>query len=581
MIRDAQPARVRELLGTLRSIDEDLIATTSAADLMTCKPGALVLLFVDPIDLDWLNINRPIIAQRALRLVLWTEDSVSDQLKFESPDLHDWVSHFIKCPPGVPRFAVEGLRIGSRWWPGVAWRGTGLELALAELDIEVETLDPDSAFAGLVETLKVNPDKAVRWVGVDSLRKLWRIRWAVAEARHHGLGVLDNPRVSTPGWFPVDSRQHKVQAAWLQPGVVLPPNQDRETISTWTHQTLLAAIGAELETGAVGAVSEEWKSDEVLREVGLLSRPGPRLRAMHESAPVVNWRRSLITEIRERPEHSWSRHELAVFTSLELDQAKWPELINSHSQQRHFVEWILRTDARLGPRAGWIAAAGLDDRELMAHWSEGAQEAFDGVEFGRKTWSPPSREQWSAVGEDDVWGVCSDLGWDSPFCIRSASILLERHLEDSVRIAEITKALQDAVAAELGQTDAAHVEYVYMTNVARALAGNPWQARDEVAELAEHEVQHPGYAKAVYATLRILCGDYQPAVGLLQPPGPDDPLWVRLYLETLLAAGEPERAKAELERILGIDAEPRDYLGTESNVIGLAREFLLARLRAY
>ncbi|MCA9702022.1 MAG: hypothetical protein KC431_31155, partial [Myxococcales bacterium] len=82
------------------------------------------------------------------------------------------VSHFIKCPPGVPEFAVEGLRIGSRWWPGVAWRGPGLELALGELGIGVETLDPDAAYAGLLEALSADRGKPVRWIGPDSLRKL-------------------------------------------------------------------------------------------------------------------------------------------------------------------------------------------------------------------------------------------------------------------------------------------------------------------------------------------------------------------------------------------------------------------------
>ncbi len=97
MVRAPGSARLRALLRVLRDIDDDVQVTSRAPELMACDPGALVLLLVQPLDLEWLNINRPIIAQRSLRLVLWAEAEVGDQIKFESPDLHDWVSHFIKC----------------------------------------------------------------------------------------------------------------------------------------------------------------------------------------------------------------------------------------------------------------------------------------------------------------------------------------------------------------------------------------------------------------------------------------------------------------------------------------------------
>ncbi len=562
MIRDAQPSRLRALMGVLREIDGAAKVTARAADLMECEPGALVLLLVQPIDLDWLNINRPIIAQRSLRLVLWTEASVSDRLKFESPDLHDWVSHFIKCPPGVPQFAVEGLRIGSRWWPGVAWRGPGLELALAELNIEVETLEPDSAFAGLVEMLSENPAKPVRWVGVDSLRKLWRVRWAVAEARHCEFCVLDNPGVSAPGWFPVDARQLDLESALAQ--------HDRE---------LVAAIEAEFEPEwPFEGEGDSW----ILREVGLLLHPGPRLRALHESEEVAGWRRALVGRVRTWPNNNWSRHQLAVFASLERDRAHWPPLVNGQSQQRHFVEWNLRIHSKLGRRAGWLTATRLADAELSARWPAGDTEGVDVVGVGRESWSPPSREQWPSTWDwGSFWDVCEDLGWDAPFCIRAASIYLSKYLDDSTRIARIIWRLQNAVEGELGRDDAAHVQYVYMTNIARALAGDPWNARDEIEALTEHDVQHPGYAGLVYAAILALCGDYQHSADFLRFLPLEDPLHVRLYLETLLAAGQPERAKAELQRLLAVDAEPRDYLGPDSNLKEFARELLLDRLRAY
>src|SRR5690606_20341603 len=129
---------------------------------------------------------------------------------------------------------------------------------------------------------------------------------------------------------------------------------------------------------------------------------------------------------------------------------------------------------------------------------------------GSKTWSPPSREEWPSDWTwDSFWEVCQDHGWDAPLCIRAASIYLADHLDDSKLISRIAVDLQNAVEGELGRSDAVHVQYVYMTNIARALAGDPWTARDQIENLTEHEVQHPAYALSVYAAIRVLCGDYQ------------------------------------------------------------------------
>lgn len=291
----------------LAELDPRLVITDQAKDLFACEVGALALFFVRAVDLFSLNINRPIIAHKKLRVVLWIDAALDERVKFESPDFYDWTSHFVKCPPGVPAFAVEGLRVGSRWWPGVAWTGAGLELALAEVGVETMQLDPDSV--GLVETLARDRNAAIRWVGVDSIRKLWRMQWAMAKAQHHGFCVLDQPSVRVSGWFPVDSRMLGLE--------------DARGLMHEADDWLVRAIEAEFEREALelltAGVSELELDDSVVREIGLLLRPGPRLRRLHGSQQVADWRRELVQAIRREPGRQWSCDEIALLASLERE----------------------------------------------------------------------------------------------------------------------------------------------------------------------------------------------------------------------------------------------------------------------
>lgn len=97
-IRQARPDRLAEVCEVLCAVDPDLVVVEHARDLPSCVPGSLILLRLRAEDLDWLNINRPIFAQRGWRVVIWAEGDLSVQLKFFAPDLWDWVSHRIDCP---------------------------------------------------------------------------------------------------------------------------------------------------------------------------------------------------------------------------------------------------------------------------------------------------------------------------------------------------------------------------------------------------------------------------------------------------------------------------------------------------
>jgi hypothetical protein len=220
MIRDAQRARLRELVLMLDELEPGFCFHDDARVIADVTPGSLVLLALRREDLDWLNLNRPLFAQRSLRMVLWAEGELAVEMKFHAPDLHDWVSHFVTCPFGVPEFAVEALAQSIGRWPGVAWTGSGLELARARvpgLEHCIE-LEPSQHYPRIIEALN-SPPNCIVWKNVTKYTQLWRIRLASAETGFTGTNILDNPTTATPEWCQVNAVQLcLLDAARMMPG---------------------------------------------------------------------------------------------------------------------------------------------------------------------------------------------------------------------------------------------------------------------------------------------------------------------------------------------------------------------------
>lgn len=543
MIRDAQLAQLRPLVRVLESLDPALKVTSHAQDLLEGPEGALVLLLVRDEDLGWMNLNRPIFAQRSLRVVLWVEPGLSDRLKFASPDLHDWISHFVPCPEGVPEFAVEGLRIGSSWWPGVAWKGSGLELALAQLNIEVTTLRPDAEFERLVATLASDRSANVRWDGVHSVRELWRIRWAMAEAQHHGFCVLASPDVAAPGWFPVSS----VQLDW----------------ATVPVTNLMQAIELEFEPEAM---APETDGRTPVEAVGLLLRPGPKLRQLHGSPEIEEWRRQLVRAIQEAPEHAWSRAELAMFASLERERSRWP-IWTTELGRRYTVEHMLRSRTHGGelPDLPSSVIVLLEEPEIGPHPLLG-------------TTNPSVVDTSSLADAARVLTVGDAVGWDVSAVVRAMALVATQQLDQPEALRAFLCKVMDAAKAQLGPADRSLVPLIQIAAVATAVAGDPWAFRAEFEQAIESRDDSEDALVSDWAAILTLCGHPSVAAKLLRRTSRGDSPATRLYIAVLLAAGQANKAGPELERILGARRDPLEYVGDLPNANERAREFLRARL---
>ncbi|KIG18970.1 hypothetical protein DB30_06581 [Enhygromyxa salina] len=451
LVRDAQRARLRELAMLLDELEPGFVFTDDPTLMLDQAPGSLVLFVMRREHLDSLNLNRPVFAQRSLRVVLWAEGELANQFKFHAPDLHDWASHFVRCPEGVPEFAVRGLEQGLRWWPGVAWTGAGLALALkltpsAGAWLE---LDPTQDYSSLVEALQAEPRRGVIWRGVATATSLWRLRWAIAEARHTGKHVLDNPRIGAPGWFPVCSDQLELdEAAALAGGL-------------WD-----AAL-AEFEPGAFARVESD---PETIERVGLLRGTGPELRTLHDATVVDAWRRDLVRRMRNDPdpaERPWSRHEQAIFAALERTRKSWAQRGRAAWAGFECEHW-LRIGADADQKAAlleWASTMGQHDivERWKARWDvdfERRPQIRAKIEWGENSDATPTllRGPIDAPtidkGVHALFVVGTNSGWEVPMARRFVAVqvvVMGDHASPGLR--ELMDQVMRSAADQLGIHD--------------------------------------------------------------------------------------------------------------------------------
>jgi tetratricopeptide (TPR) repeat protein len=216
LIDQAHPERLGELVRSLLPAHPDLEVHTDAVRLARAAKGSLIILVPDPDQATWLNLERPIFANRALRVILFSTAQTSSLLARRAPDFFSWISHRIECPEGPPLPAVRGIRAALRTRArGIAWIGGDLE-AVFQAALPGRALVHASAampYEQMVEAAKPAGKSWVAWSEVDGPFRLRRVRWATAEAGRRGRTVLVVPGVEAPGFLHVDGRLLDFKAA--------------------------------------------------------------------------------------------------------------------------------------------------------------------------------------------------------------------------------------------------------------------------------------------------------------------------------------------------------------------------------
>ncbi|AUX22656.1 uncharacterized protein SOCEGT47_031600 [Sorangium cellulosum] len=206
LLDGARPERLGELVRTLLPSHPHLEVHTDAVRLARADQGALVILIPSPDQATWLNLERPLLAHRALRVILFSDPGTTTALARRAPDFFHWISHRLECPLGPPRPAVRGIQraLLSRA-AGVAWSGGDFEAALSAAlpGRHLRRASAALSYEQMVEAARPSGNAWLAWTDVDGPFRLQRVRWAMAEAGRRGRCVLVDPAVTTPAFVPV------------------------------------------------------------------------------------------------------------------------------------------------------------------------------------------------------------------------------------------------------------------------------------------------------------------------------------------------------------------------------------------
>jgi tetratricopeptide (TPR) repeat protein len=219
LVDHAAPSRLREAFLRLRARDAATDLIVDVQRLATLPPGATVILAMAPSittdALDWLNLNRPVIADRRLNLVLWCEGDAAAILARRAPDFFDWISARVDCPPAPAAFAVADVKAAIRARaPGIAWAGPGLEETLAAVrpgrPIRRVAV---SSYQSMIDALTSREPGWLFLEGIETEFHLRRLRWAIAETGRRVIVLRPAIAWTYPGWWTVQAEHAPIADA--------------------------------------------------------------------------------------------------------------------------------------------------------------------------------------------------------------------------------------------------------------------------------------------------------------------------------------------------------------------------------
>ncbi|MFY0527711.1 tetratricopeptide repeat protein [Archangium gephyra] len=280
LVDHARPELLGELVRALLPEHPELEVHTEVQRMLEVPHGSTLVLVPRAEDADWLNINRPVFAQRELRVVLFCDTETTVALARRAVDFFDWISHRVECPSGTPRFAIAGIRCAlAARAPGIVWQGGDLEatFAAARPRGKLHKVSAARPYAEMLAEVTEHRRAWIAWTDIDSHFRLRRVRWALAETGHRTRTFLVEPAVSSPGWWPVHARPQDVREARAllekagasSPGCVAALNELEPEALTYLQSLLEHGLDAPtLEAGLMAVNSPEGEPDPSLQGLG-------------------------------------------------------------------------------------------------------------------------------------------------------------------------------------------------------------------------------------------------------------------------------------------------------------------------
>ncbi|NJK31854.1 MAG: hypothetical protein HC927_05230 [Deltaproteobacteria bacterium] len=318
VLRHGRPWSLRPLLRMFEELGQELCVVLDARELRGCRAEQVVLLLVRAVDLDWLNINRPLVSGR--RVLLWVAEDDLVEYRRRAPDFFSWVSHTLEVSAMLPEFVLDEFELARGWRPGIVWLGGApLESVIRLLAQEgrwpaaehgVRWVDASASYAELVAQIGADRESLLVIRSVATLEQLWNVRWALAQVDYRGPVILDQPEIATPAWFPIHARQLDVDQA--QVPVIMAEGEPEAVGRSFELEALRADVEV-LEQGHMVKAEDAG----MLMDVATLAITGPSLRGFHDHSATKTLRQWMIADVtawmaRAHPDREYLPDEAAL-----------------------------------------------------------------------------------------------------------------------------------------------------------------------------------------------------------------------------------------------------------------------------
>lgn len=344
---------------------------TDMQELLQLSVGALVVLCPCPGDAEWLNIKRPWIVERSLRVLIWADRELAGTIHENAPDFFDWISHHQPCPPTPVSFAVAGLG-AAEVEPGLCWPAApeSFEALLRQTDPSAQSVHISAAlpYQEMVDRITAARDAWIVWSSVDGPSRARRVRWALAECGRSGRTALCGRQPLTPGWAPLHADRVALHELTSRLAAAMTPSPAR-----------IAAL-CDLEPEAAMLIPELSRAGHTLAELDdrlMRADPGAALGELSLMLADDIFSAIELPPIRRAWSHHPQRSQLLADESREVQH----QLLAGHVVEPEVVARVAAIAAWQGPLPAPPSSPLLRGWQTEALIRGGRTSAADWLEF--------------------------------------------------------------------------------------------------------------------------------------------------------------------------------------------------------
>lgn len=146
----AHPACAGPLIELLLLEEAPIRVCFEAQELLDVPEGACVVLLNAARDAELLNLMRPVVAERCLRVLVWLRPGDRRELSRRARDFLDWMQESVDVPAFVPAYATEALHRVTVEGESLVWEGPPLRNLIPDAIVLMPgRIDDEDAIAAM------------------------------------------------------------------------------------------------------------------------------------------------------------------------------------------------------------------------------------------------------------------------------------------------------------------------------------------------------------------------------------------------------------------------------------------------